>query len=85
MSDTQEELQAGEEAPLVTMWFETHLGARYEMPDMLRERVDEAHRQLDTPGLDRISVLNISEAMMFLPKRIIKKAGVGKRCFWEAT
>jgi hypothetical protein len=66
------------------MWFETHLGTKYELHDMLAKHVDAAHRQLDT-SLDSITVLNVSEVAMLIPKRIIKKAGVGERCFWEAA
>lgn len=84
MSNTPEDVQASEESPLLTMWFETKLGVRYEVPDMLATHVDAAHRQLDT-SLERITVLNISEVTVLLPKRIIKRAGVGERCFWEAT
>lgn len=84
MSNTQEEFQAGgESSPLNVMWFETHLGARYELPDMLSKHITLAHRQLDEAG-DLVSVLNVSDVVLLLPRRIIKKAGVGDRCFWEA-
>ena len=85
MSDTQKEFQTGEESPLKTMWFETYLGAKYEMPDMTDEHITNAHKLLDAPkGIINVTVLNISEAALVLPRRIIKKAGVGDRCFWEA-
>jgi len=86
MSDTQKEFQTSEESPLKTMWFETHLGTRYEMPDMLEEHISKAHRLLGAPNkqIFNITVLNISEAVLVLPTRIIKKVGVGDRCFWEA-
>ena len=83
MLSTQKECQTGETASLKTMWFTTHLGARYEMPDMLREHITGAHKQLDAPG-DNVTVINISEAVILLPKRIINRAGVGDRCFWES-
>lgn len=56
------------------------------MPDMLEHHVTEAHRNLDTADISQyIHVKNVSDALLMLPKRIIKKAGVGERCFWEAT
>lgn len=67
------------------MWFVTHQSQRYELPDMLREHVTAAHEQL--VSLDHSStiiVLNASGAALMIPKRIIKKAGAGERCFWEA-
>lgn len=68
------------------MWFETRLGTRYEMPDMLQDQVSKTHRTLDQIDHDsQLVVLNISEVTLVIPKRIIKKAGVGDRCFWEAT
>jgi hypothetical protein len=86
MSDTQKELQTSAASPLKTMWFETHLSTKYEMPDMLEEHISKAHRALDGPlSIVNITILNISEAVLVLPRRIIKKAGVGDRCFWEAT
>jgi hypothetical protein len=86
MSDTQKELQTSEESPLKTVWFETHLGVKYEMPDMLDEHITNAHRLLDgTKQIVNITILNVSEAVLLLPRRIIKKAGVGDRCFWEAS
>lgn len=84
MSDTQEEFQTGEEVPLKTMWFETHMGVRYEMPDMVRSQITAVHASLDWDK-DNITAVNISEVVLVLPKRIIKKAGVGDRCFWEAV
>ncbi len=84
MSSTQGELRTSEETPLKTMWFETHLGVRYEMPDMLREHITFAHEQLDAAGEGSITVINVSEVVALLPKRIINKAGVGDRCFWES-
>jgi hypothetical protein len=86
MSDTQKELQTSEESPLKTMWFETHLGTKYELPDMTDEHVTNAHKLLDSSReIFNITVLNISEAVLVLPRRIVKKAGVGDRCFWEAS
>lgn len=83
MSSTQEELQAGEgSTPFKMMWLETTMGVRYEMPDMLPVHIDEAHRQLDEDQ-EHISLLNVSDACLVVPKRIIAKAGVGDRCFWE--
>jgi len=69
-----------------TMWLETHLGTRYEMPDMLREHVGVAHAALDKTSPDgKLVVTNISDSALVIPKRIVKKAGVGDRCFWEAS
>jgi hypothetical protein len=63
------------------------MGVRYEMPDMTREQITEVHEQLDQScGPDHhIIVLNVSEVVLSLPKRILKRAGSGDRCFWEAT
>ena len=86
MPDTQKEHEAGEGGdPLVRMWFETTLGVRYEMPDMMPHQVSAAHRNLDDMEADKIIVFNISEVCLVLPRRILKKAGAGDRCFWEAT
>lgn len=71
------------EAPYVTFWVRTHLGTNYYMPDMLPEHVNEAHRQLDLP-VTSITLRNISDVAMVIPKRIIKAAGANDRCFWEA-
>lgn len=60
------------------------MGVRYELPDMQEIHVTEAHKNLD--GADRsqhVHLRNISEALLMIPKRIIGKAGVGERCFWE--
>lgn len=86
MSDTQKELQASEGSPLKTMWFETHLGTKYELPDMTDEHVTNAHKLLDSSKeIVNVTILNISEAVLVLPRRIVKKVGVGDRCFWEAS
>jgi len=53
------------------------------MPDMLPQHVDEAHRQLDLP-VTNITLRNISDVAMVVPRRIIKSAGANDRCFWEA-
>lgn len=89
MSSAQKELRPGEETSLKTMWFVTHLGARYEVPDMLREHITTAHAQLGEPAgsidhADNVVATNISDVVLLLPKRIIHKAGVGDRCFWES-
>jgi len=66
------------------MWFETKLGVRYEMPDMTKEHISKTHKHLDVLPYDsQLVVLNISGVTLVLPKRIIKRAGVGERCFWE--
>ncbi len=66
------------------MWFETHLGARYEMPDMTEDQITKTHKHLDTISEEsQLIVTNISSVTLVLPKRIIRKAGVGDRCFWE--
>ena len=84
MSSTPKELQADQSipSPFVTMWFETTLGVRYTFPDMQTNHVDAAHQQL-CGDFDRITCINISEAVLVVPKRILVKAGVGERCFWE--
>lgn len=84
MPDTQEKLQAGEEGPLKKMWLETHLGDRYELPNMPPVQIAAAHSLLDWTDASSITLVNISEAVLVVPKRIIKRAGVGDRCFWEA-
>jgi hypothetical protein len=84
MPDTPEELQTSEEGPFFIMWFETHMSARYELPDMLATQIDSVHRQLDG-GLNTIIAVNVSQVCLAIPSRIIRKAGVGGRCFWEAT
>lgn len=82
MPDTQKEFQSGEGVALSTMWFETHMGARYELPDMLRSHISAAHADLDW-SKGNVTATNVSEVVLVLPKRIIKRAGVGDRCFWE--
>lgn len=85
MFDSSKKLQA-DQTPLVTMWFETLLGARYEMPDMLNHHVTTTHKYLDSADLSQdVHVMNVSNALLMIPKRIIKKAGVGERCFWEKS
>lgn len=87
MSDSPKKLQTRQESDsLVTMWFTTTLGARYEMPDMMEHHVTDAHRYLNEADLDQyVHVRNVSDAIYMIPKRIIQKAGVGKRCFWEKS
>lgn len=62
------------------------MGVRYVLPDMTGEQITGVHKQLDMDfGEDHhIIALNISEVVLSLPRRILKKAGVGDRCFWEA-
>ena len=89
MSSTQEELRTSEETPLKTMWFVTHLGVRYEVPDMLRDQITAAHAQLGESAnsvdhAENVVATNISDVVLLLPKRIIHKAGVGDRFFWES-
>lgn len=83
MPSTPKELQADPETPFRVMWLETKLGVRYELPDMLDKQVDQAV-QLLHGGLPNITMTNVSECCLLMPRRIIKKAGVGERCFWEA-
>lgn len=66
------------------MWFETSLKTRYELPDMLPPQVTQAHKQLDS-NIDIIIAMNVSEVCLSFPRRVLKRAGVGDRCFWEAT
>jgi hypothetical protein len=68
------------------MWLETTLGVRYSLPDMLIGHVDMAHRQLDQADkvrLTTITLVNVSDVVLTVPYRILAKAGVGDRCFWE--
>lgn len=58
---------------------------RYEMPDMTDDDISQVHKQLDHSQPDgHIIAANVSEAVLSLPKRILKRAGSGERCFWEA-
>lgn len=84
MPSTSEKLQADQSttSSLVTMWFLTKSGTKYELPDMQPNHVDAVHRQL-AGDFDRVMATNISEALLYLPKPILKSAGVGERCFWE--
>jgi len=86
MSDPSKELQACEAgSPLVIMWFETKLGVRYVMPDMMPSYVTNAHHNLDAADGDQyVHVRNVSGVLFSIPKRIIHQAGVGDRCFWES-
>lgn len=83
MPDPSQELPTGPE-PYSVFWFRTRLGTLYTMPDMLPQHVDEARRQLDLP-VTNITLRNISDVAMVVPRRIIKTAGVNDRCFWEAN
>ena len=88
MSDTPKKLQADQEPPDIfsVMWFETKLGTRYLMPDMTRDHVTQAHKSLDHSGPDSVVIVtNISHATLTLPKKILKRAGVGNLCFWEES
>ena len=82
MPDSQKELRADQKTPFSVAWFETRLGTRYELPDMLDEHVDSLRRQLDGSA-PSLTLINVSDVTMVIPKRILLKAGVGKRCFWE--
>lgn len=70
--------------PFSFCWFETRTGTRYEMHDMTTGHVDTVCRQLDGSA-EVITVGNISNVIMILPKLILARAGVGSRCFWEAS
>lgn len=70
--------------PFVTCWLETRMGTKYEMPDMLPVHVDQLAKSLDTE-IDTVTVLNVSNVVLILPKRILSRAGSGNRCFWEAS
>lgn len=83
MSSAPAELQTNPKTTLHVMWFETKTGIRYEFPDMLESHITQAHRNL-TMDLDFVAANNLSEAALLIPKRILKRAGVGDRCFWEA-
>lgn len=45
--------------------------------------VDTAVRQLHA-NFESVTFINISMVVLVIPKRIILKAGVNDRCFWEA-
>ena len=89
MSDSPDDVRPRKEddtikEKLSTMWFETRLGQRYELPDMLREHVTYAHEQVATSHHEStVIMINVSGVSLCIPKRIIAKAGVGERCFWE--
>ena len=50
---------------------------------MSNEDVDVIVKQLHA-NLESVTVINISQVVMIIPRRIILKAGVNKRYFWEA-
>ena len=54
------------------------------MPDMQEASVDVVVRQLHEAAFTCISCCNISRVVLVLPRHIILRAGVNKRCFWEA-
>lgn len=54
------------------------------MPDMQDASVDVVARQLHEAAFTIISCCNISKAVLVIPRQILLKAGVNKRCFWEA-
>jgi hypothetical protein len=54
------------------------------MPDMTRDQITQAHKQLDG-SYEKIVIMNVSDACLVLPMRILKRAGSGDRCFWERT
>ena len=83
MSDSQENIQADQETNLVTMWFETTMGVRYEMPDMLSVHTDASLKQFFEAVGENVSVINVSGVCLLLPKRIVGKVGVGERIMWE--
>lgn len=88
MPDSQDELQADQKdagRPYTTLWFETRMGVQYVMPDMLPMHVESARQQLYGPlGSGSITLMNVSGVCMVIPRHILKKAGCGERCFWEA-
>jgi hypothetical protein len=53
---------------------------------MTRDHVTQAHKSLDHSGPDSVVIVtNISHATLTLPKKILKRAGVGNLCFWEES
>ena len=82
MPSPSEELPPSE-APFVTFWARTHLGTAYYLPDMLEAHIDQVRRQLDMQ-ITSITLRNISDVVMVIPKHILKTAGANDRCFWEA-
>jgi hypothetical protein len=82
MPDSPDELLP--EQVFQTVWFETLMGVRYELPDMLPDHVDEARRQLDLP-FPNITARNVSNVVLLIPKHILRKMGVGDRCMWEVA
>jgi hypothetical protein len=83
MPDSPEVIQTDQAANFVTMWIETTMGVRYALPDMLPPHVDAVLKQLFEAPYEKVTAINISEACLILPKRIIGKAGVGDRIMWE--
>ena len=51
---------------------------------MLEAHIDQVRRQLDMQ-ITSITLRNISDVVMVIPKHILKTAGANDRCFWEAT
>ena len=82
MPHPQTDLSTSEE-PYSTFWCRTHLGVMYCLPDMLAAHIDQARRQLDMQ-IASITLRNISDVVMVIPKHILKTAGANDRCFWEA-
>lgn len=82
MPDSQKKLQADQTSPFSVAWFETRLGTRYELPDMLDEHVDSLRKQLDGSA-PSLTLINVSNVTMVMPKHILLRVGVGDRCFWE--
>jgi hypothetical protein len=50
---------------------------------MMAEQVDAMCKQLHAKT-EVVLVLNVSNVLLYIPLRIISKAGVNDRCFWEA-
>ncbi len=85
MSDASDKLSAGEgRFAFETMWLETITGTRYAVPDMGPGHVTEAHRQL-IDNMEYVTLSNLSGVVLVIPIRIVAKAGVADRCFWERT
>jgi hypothetical protein len=46
--------------------------------------IDLVCNQLDS-GSDNVTIQNISEVVLVIPRRILSRAGSDARCFWEAS
>lgn len=71
---------------LVTVGIETTLGARYSFPDVEREALDKLVMRSDNNELvlDSLLITNVSQAVLTVPSRIVKKITVEGKDWWLA-